>query len=80
MNPERIWPVYGKTAAAVLTILVAVGTVGHLLPVALTLMLKLTPMAPACYVLALAGMGVLVGCWLLREAGKQALLKQVSAQ
>lgn len=59
---------------------IAYAIFGGLTPIALTLMLKLTPMAPACYVLALAGMGVLVGCWLLREAGKQALLKQVSAQ
>jgi len=53
---------------------------GGLTPMALTLMLKLSPMSPAYYVLALAGIGVLVGCWLRGEAGQQALLKQISAQ
>ncbi|WP_455812483.1 MFS transporter [Pseudomonas graminis] len=59
---------------------IAYAIFGGLTPIALTLMLKLSPMAPAYYVLALAGMGVLVGCWLRREAGQQALLKQINAQ
>lgn len=52
----------------------------HGLPAALTLVMKLTPMAPAYYVLLLALIGVLVGCWLQRDAGRQSLLKQVSIQ
>ncbi|MNW12501.1 alpha-ketoglutarate transporter [compost metagenome] len=57
---------------------IAYAIFGGLTPIALTLMLKLTPMAPAYYVLALAGIGVLVGLWLRGRAGQQALLKQVS--
>ncbi len=56
-NPERAWPVYGKAAAAVLAILMAVGTVGHLQPGTLPLMLKLTP-----------GFGLLTGLVVLAQA------------
>ncbi len=59
---------------------IAYAIFGGLTPIALTLMMKLTPMAPAYYVLLLAVIGVLVGCWLQRDAGKQTLLKQVSIQ
>ncbi|MEN5016844.1 MFS transporter [Erwinia sp. Eh17-17] len=58
---------------------IAYAIFGGLTPIALTLMMKLTPMAPAYYVLVLAAIGVLVGCWLRGAAGRQAILKQVSA-
>lgn len=59
---------------------IAYAIFGGLTPIALTLVMKLTPMAPAYYVLLLAVIGVLVGCWLQRDAGRQSLLKQVSIQ
>ncbi|MTD27439.1 MFS transporter [Erwinia sorbitola] len=59
---------------------IAYAIFGGLTPIALTLMLKLSPMAPAYYVMALAAMGVLVGCWLRREAGQQVLINQIRAQ
>jgi len=51
---------------------------GGLTPIAITLMMKLTPMAPAYYVLGLALLGALIGCWLKRDAAQRALLQQVS--
>ncbi|MCW1875622.1 MFS transporter [Erwinia sp. INIA-01] len=53
---------------------------GGLTPIMVTLMMKLTPMAPAYYVLGLAGVGVLVGLWLKRASAQRVLLQQVSAQ
>jgi len=41
---------------------------GGLTPISVTLMMTLTPMAPAWYVLALAGIGLLVGIWLWRDS------------
>ncbi|MFJ5160551.1 MFS transporter [Pantoea sp. NPDC088449] len=41
---------------------------GGLTPISVTLMMSLTPMAPAWYVLALAVMGFLVGVWLWRDS------------
>ncbi len=57
MNPERAGQAYGKAAAAVLTILMAVGAVGHLQPSTLPWMLKLTP-----------GFGMLTGLVVLAPA------------
>ncbi|PIF23390.1 MFS transporter [Candidatus Pantoea floridensis] len=44
---------------------------GGLTPISVTLMMSLTPMAPAWYVLALAVMGFLVGVWLWRDSRQQ---------
>jgi len=44
---------------------------GGLTPISVTLMMGLTPMAPAWYVLALAVMGFLVGVWLWRDSRQQ---------
>jgi len=41
---------------------------GGLTPISVTLMMQLTPMAPAWYVLALAVIGFLVGIWLWRDS------------
>lgn len=59
---------------------VAYAIFGGLTPIVLTLMLKLSPMAPAWYVLGLAVIGLLVGFWLRGEAAKHALLQRVSVQ
>lgn len=44
---------------------------GGLTPISVTLIMSLTPMAPAWYVLALAVMGFLVGVWLWRDSRQQ---------
>ncbi|MDE1189656.1 MAG: MFS transporter [Pantoea sp.] len=46
---------------------VAYAIFGGLTPISVTLMMRVTPMAPAWYVLALAGIGFVVGIWLLRD-------------
>ncbi|WP_288654919.1 MULTISPECIES: MFS transporter [Pantoea] len=51
---------------------VAYAIFGGLTPVSVTLMMQLTPMAPAWYVLALAAIGAAVGCWLWRDARQPA--------
>ncbi|WP_437614381.1 MFS transporter [Erwinia sp. V71] len=53
---------------------------GGLTPITVTLMMTLTPLAPAWYVLALAVMGLITGLWLLAERRQQAFLHQVSAR
>lgn len=53
---------------------------GGLTPISVTLMMKLTPMAPAWYVVALAIMGLLLGLWLAADRRQQGLLSQVSAR
>ena len=54
---------------------------GGLTPITITLMMKLTPMAPAYYVVGLSLLGALVGCWLKRDAAaKQTLLQRVDVQ
>jgi len=53
---------------------------GGLTPVVITLIMKLTPMAPAYYVLALALLGALIGCWLRKDTAQRTLLQKVSAQ
>ncbi|WP_058973446.1 MFS transporter [Type-D symbiont of Plautia stali] len=47
---------------------VAYAIFGGLTPISVTLMMQLTPMAPAWYVLALALIGLLVGIWLWRDS------------
>jgi len=47
---------------------VAYAIFGGLTPVSVTLMMQLTPMAPAWYVMALATTGVLIGFWLWRDS------------
>ena len=51
---------------------------GGLTPISVTLMMQLTPMAPAWYVLALALIGLLVGLWLQSEKQRSTLLNQVN--
>ena len=51
---------------------VAYAIFGGLTPVSVTLMMQLTPVAPAWYVLALAAIGAAVGCWLWRDARQPA--------
>ncbi len=46
---------------------------GGLTPIFVTLILRLTPLAPAWYVLALAVIGLLIGLW-LHNAGRQSQL------
>lgn len=50
---------------------VAYAIFGGLTPISVTLMMSLTPMAPAWYVLALAGIGFVVGIWLWRDSRQQ---------
>jgi MFS family permease len=50
---------------------VAYAIFGGLTPISVTLMMNLTPMAPAWYVLALALIGFLVGIWLWRDGRQQ---------
>ncbi|WP_336778442.1 MFS transporter [Pantoea sp. USHLN256] len=50
---------------------VAYAIFGGLTPISVTLMMSLTPMAPAWYVLALAGIGFMVGIWLWRDSRQQ---------
>ncbi|MEI2266174.1 MFS transporter [Erwinia sp. CGal63] len=57
---------------------VAYAIFGGLTPISVTFMMKLTPMAPLCYVLSLALMGCVLGGWLC--GGKRPLLTQVSAR
>ncbi|KOC88548.1 MFS transporter [Winslowiella iniecta] len=53
---------------------------GGLTPISVTLMMKLTPMAPAWYVLTLAVIGLLLGLWLAGERRQQSVLGTVSAR
>ena len=53
---------------------------GGLTPVTITLLMKWTPMAPAYYVVGLAAIGLLLGFWLLRDAGQRTSLKQADAR
>lgn len=57
---------------------VAYAIFGGLTPISVTLMMQLTPMAPAWYVLALALIGLLVGLWLQSEKQRATLLNQVN--
>ncbi|MCQ8226500.1 MFS transporter [Pantoea trifolii] len=50
---------------------VAYAIFGGLTPISVTLMMSLTPMAPAWYVLALAMIGFMVGIWLWRDSRQQ---------
>ncbi|NWA60351.1 MFS transporter [Pantoea sp. B9002] len=50
---------------------VAYAIFGGLTPISVTLMMSLTPMAPAWYVLALAVIGFMVGIWLWRDRRQQ---------
>ncbi|UVC30038.1 MFS transporter [Pantoea sp. SOD02] len=50
---------------------VAYAIFGGLTPISVTLMMSLTPMAPAWYVLALAVIGFMVGIWLWRYSRQQ---------
>ncbi|MFC7778443.1 MFS transporter [Pantoea sp. GCM10028869] len=50
---------------------VAYAIFGGLTPISVTLMMSLTPMAPAWYVLALAIIGFMVGIWLWRDSRQQ---------
>lgn len=50
---------------------VAYAIFGGLTPISVTLMMSLTPMAPAWYVLALAVIGFMVGIWLWRDSRQQ---------
>lgn len=57
---------------------VAYAIFGGLTPITVTLMLQLTPMAPAWYVLALAAMGLLVGLVLWRDSRQPQAVYDVS--
>lgn len=57
---------------------VAYAIFGGLTPISVTLMMQLTSMAPAWYVLALALIGLLVGLWLQSEKQRSTLLNQVN--
>ncbi|MGK3129663.1 MFS transporter [Pantoea sp. C8B4] len=57
---------------------VAYAIFGGLTPISVTLIMQLTPMAPAWYVLALALIGLLVGLWLQSEKQRSTLLNQVN--
>ncbi|XXN63849.1 MFS transporter [Enterobacter ludwigii] len=50
---------------------VAYAIFGGLTPISVTLMMSLTPMAPAWYVLALAVIGFMVGIWLWHDSRQQ---------
>ncbi|WP_174705687.1 MFS transporter [Mixta gaviniae] len=52
---------------------IAYAVFGGLTPICVTLMMTLTPLAPAWYVLALAAIGLLLGLWLKRDAGGEPL-------
>ena len=52
---------------------------GGLTPVSVTLLMTLSPLAPAWYVLALALIGILTGLWLSRTARGGAMLQQLKA-
>lgn len=51
---------------------------GGLTPICVTLMMQLTPMAPAWYVLALSVTGLLVGWWLQSEKRRAVILNQIN--
>ena len=57
---------------------VAYAIFGGLTPISVTLMMQLTPMAPAWYVLSLALIGLLVGLWLQSEKQRESILNQVN--
>lgn len=50
---------------------VAYAVFGGLTPIFITLIMKLTPLAPAYYVLALSAMGLLLGLYLLRDLNSE---------
>jgi len=58
---------------------VAYAIFGGLTPIFVTLMMPLTPMAPAFYVLALAAIGFLVGVWLNGRHSRGDVLNEVNA-
>lgn len=58
---------------------VAYAIFGGLTPIFVTLMMPLTPMAPAFYVLALAAIGFLVGAWLNGRHSRGDVLNEVNA-
>ena len=58
---------------------VAYAIFGGLTPIFVTLILRLTPLAPAWYVLALALIGVLVGLYLHSQQGRASIMSEVSA-
>lgn len=51
---------------------------GGLTPIFVTLILRLTPLAPAWYVLALAVMGLVTGFWLQNEKRSRSILSEVN--
>ena len=57
---------------------VAYAIFGGLTPIFVTLILRVTPMAPAWYVLALAVIGLLVGLWLQSEKRSRDVLSEVN--
>lgn len=58
---------------------VAYAIFGGLTPIFVTLMMPLTPMAPAFYVLALAAIGFLIGSWLNGQHSRGDVLNDVNA-
>ncbi|MNI79964.1 alpha-ketoglutarate transporter [compost metagenome] len=50
---------------------VAYAIFGGLTPIFVTLIMKLTPLAPAYYVLALSGIGLLLGIYLHRDLNSE---------
>lgn len=51
---------------------------GGLTPVCVTLLMAISPLAPAWYVLALALLGLIIGLWLSRAERRGSLLRQVN--
>jgi MFS family permease len=57
---------------------IAYAIFGGLTPVCVTLLMALSPLAPAWYVLALALLGVIIGLWLSRAERRGGFLQQVN--
>lgn len=57
---------------------VAYAIFGGLTPICVTLIMPLTPMAPALYVLGLSAMGLAVGLWLSKSQASRRVLNEVN--
>lgn len=59
---------------------VAYAIFGGLTPIFVTLIMKVTPLAPAWYVLTLAGLGVLMGIYLHRDLNSEETLRAIDEE
>ncbi len=53
---------------------------GGLTPISVTLMMQITPIAPAVYVLALSGLGLLLGLYLYQTQSRRRVMLTESVQ